>query len=280
MLTLAKPFGGDASCQPVHLGSNDASFARLVVKKRDDLKSPAFQFYPADYLADAKVQLMTLEEEGAYIRLLCYCWREGHLPSDDVSLSRLAKGLPASRMTRVKACFVIEKNHPEFLVHPRLVEEKSKQDAYRAQWRKRQKNHRDRQESSHANVTRESRPSSVFSLQSSSSSSNTHTDAEKYSRAQFELFKAIYPESAWLDDDAVFRAWLQLSVIDQTKAAESVALWKKSDRWQEKRYIPAPLKFVTRRDWEHAPKEKTKEPNAYERAQELERKYGNAPRAS
>jgi Protein of unknown function (DUF1376)/DnaB-like helicase C terminal domain len=56
------------------------------------MSSPAFQFYPADYLADANVQMMTLEEEGAYIRLLSYCWREGTIPADNASLSRLCKG--------------------------------------------------------------------------------------------------------------------------------------------------------------------------------------------
>jgi hypothetical protein len=32
------------------------------------MSSPAFQFYPAHYLADANVQMMTLEKEGACLR--------------------------------------------------------------------------------------------------------------------------------------------------------------------------------------------------------------------
>jgi uncharacterized protein YdaU (DUF1376 family) len=269
----AKPFGGGAPCQPIHLGLTARHSLELLLEK-GGMKSPAFQFYPADYLADAKVQLMTLEEEGAYIRLLCYCWREGHLPNEDVALSRLAKGLPKSRMTRVKACFVTERNNPEFLVHPRLIAERDKQESYRAKWRKRQKNHRDKQVSCHADVTRESRDSSIFSLQSSSSSSNTHTEAETYSRAQFEIFKAEYPEGAWLDTNSVHREWLSLSVLDQTKAAESVKLWKQSDRWSETRYVPSPLKFLRMRRWEHAPKEKPKVENPYDIAKRVAAKYG------
>jgi putative transposase len=42
-------------------------------------KDPAFQFYAADWLADEAVSVMGLEEEGAYIRALCYCWREGSI---------------------------------------------------------------------------------------------------------------------------------------------------------------------------------------------------------
>jgi len=46
-------------------------------------KAPAFQFYAADWLADEAVSVMSLEEEGAYIRALCYCWREGSIPADE-----------------------------------------------------------------------------------------------------------------------------------------------------------------------------------------------------
>ena len=51
-------------------------------------KAPAFQFYPMDWLTDAHVMAMTLEEQGAYVRLLCHQWLEGKLSSD---LSLLAK---------------------------------------------------------------------------------------------------------------------------------------------------------------------------------------------
>lgn len=49
-------------------------------------KPPAFQFYPKDWLADTA--WMTLEEQGAYMRLLSYQWVEGPLPNDDVDLAR------------------------------------------------------------------------------------------------------------------------------------------------------------------------------------------------
>lgn len=38
-------------------------------------KSPAFQFYPADWL-DFRVLRMSLAAQGAYIRLLCHMWRD------------------------------------------------------------------------------------------------------------------------------------------------------------------------------------------------------------
>ena len=57
-------------------------------------KSPAFQFYPGDYLADPKVAAMTTEAEGAYMRLLCYAWIDGGIPSDPAMLAPMCKLAP------------------------------------------------------------------------------------------------------------------------------------------------------------------------------------------
>ena len=42
--------------------------------------SPAFQFYPRDFLSDAKVAAMTNEQVGCYWKLICYCWIETDCP--------------------------------------------------------------------------------------------------------------------------------------------------------------------------------------------------------
>ena len=42
--------------------------------------APAFQFYATDWRSDPDVSLMTLEEEGAYIRLLAFAWLNGSIP--------------------------------------------------------------------------------------------------------------------------------------------------------------------------------------------------------
>ena len=39
-------------------------------------RPPAFQFYPNDWLSSPTILLMTPAQEGAYIRLLCYCWSD------------------------------------------------------------------------------------------------------------------------------------------------------------------------------------------------------------
>jgi len=54
-----------------------------------------FPFYASDWLSDERVQVIPLESQGAYIRLLATQWVEGSIPQDDYHLSRLL-GIPHS----------------------------------------------------------------------------------------------------------------------------------------------------------------------------------------
>jgi uncharacterized protein YdaU (DUF1376 family) len=95
--------------------------------------SPAFQFYPKDWLSDARVKAMTFEEKGVYIDLLSVYWIEDGLPTDPARLSRLL-GIEAKRFARVwpaiAACFGTQ---GETLTQKRLEAEKAKQLAFRRQ---------------------------------------------------------------------------------------------------------------------------------------------------
>ena len=105
------------------------------------MKTPAFQFYPADWLSSQRVQMMTLEEEGAYIRLLCYCWNHGSIPSDPELIARLVgkscsievatsvQRMFNARSTDVESSF----NEDSTMVHDRLEREKQKQSLRRDQ---------------------------------------------------------------------------------------------------------------------------------------------------
>ena len=63
----------------------------MGLRKREagELKSPAFQFYPKDWLADADVQTWGLAERGAYITLICYIWENDGIPNDEKYIKRL-----------------------------------------------------------------------------------------------------------------------------------------------------------------------------------------------
>lgn len=98
-------------------------------------KSPAFQFYPADFLSDVNVVAMSLQERGAYITLLCFCWIQGSLPQDVGRLARLC-GVPFPQFRKLwpalEPCFR-PAELTDRLRHPRLDREREKQSAYRLQ---------------------------------------------------------------------------------------------------------------------------------------------------
>lgn len=88
---------------------------------------PAFQFYPADYLADMQVRLLSWASRGLYIELLCYCWREGYIPSDSSAIAQLCG---CHDLAMIEPCLKLFVCHPEDeskLVHLRLIAEREKQ---------------------------------------------------------------------------------------------------------------------------------------------------------
>lgn len=94
-------------------------------------RAPAFQFYAADWLSDENVTVMSLEEEGAYIRAIALCWREGSIPADEAKLSRLLKGASNTCLTAVRSCFIINPEDCTRLFNPRLEREREKQAVWR-----------------------------------------------------------------------------------------------------------------------------------------------------
>ncbi|SHI56358.1 Protein of unknown function [Rubritalea squalenifaciens DSM 18772] len=91
-------------------------------------KSPAFQFYPKDYLCSDSVMQMSMQAQGAYMRMLCKCWLSGTLPADAKKIAVLI-GFPT--MTRAvreaMQLFTVDPDDPERLRHDRLDEEREKQ---------------------------------------------------------------------------------------------------------------------------------------------------------
>lgn len=96
-----------------------------------NIPSPAFQFYPRDWLSSQRVQLLSLEEEGAYLRLLCHCWLHGSIPDDEALAAKLlGKGGFNVVLTTVLSMFQ-PGSKPGTLTHDRLEAERRKQ----ADWR-------------------------------------------------------------------------------------------------------------------------------------------------
>ena len=101
-------------------------------------KTPAFQFYPKDWLSDINVIRMSLEQRGMYIHLLSFCWLEGSIPADPKEVCLLlGMGQEYSidefkgAWALVASCFELSQKDPSRLVHLRLEKERKKQDEWK-----------------------------------------------------------------------------------------------------------------------------------------------------
>lgn len=117
----------------------------------DKEKSPAFQFYPKDFLSSSKVSLMPMTERGVYITLLSRCWLDNGLPMDLKTLAGFAKMKQAQfekmwKNGQIGSCFSERDGR---FHNTRLDEERQKQDHNR----RRQTDNAQRRWQSHGNAT-------------------------------------------------------------------------------------------------------------------------------
>ena len=90
------------------------------------MKSSGFSFSPSEYLANQQIQMMSLEEEGVYIRLLSYCWQNGSVPKDPEQAARLVgKGASTTVVASVLRMFHATQN-PQELTHFDLQQQKER----------------------------------------------------------------------------------------------------------------------------------------------------------
>jgi uncharacterized protein YdaU (DUF1376 family) len=94
------------------------------------MKRPAFQFYPADFLVGTA--MMSAEEVGCYIRLLCYQWDSNGLPNDDAQLARLG-GCHGNAVALIRHKFGMCQDG--LLRNARLEEVRQEQEQYREKQR-------------------------------------------------------------------------------------------------------------------------------------------------
>lgn len=99
-------------------------------------KSPAFQFYPRDFVFDT--QSWTAEEVGAYMLILCSAWnsdRPGHLPNDPRQLARHGR-LSAKQWSRCAPAIMSQLKVTDdgaWVYSKRMVEVYEEQEANRRQ---------------------------------------------------------------------------------------------------------------------------------------------------
>lgn len=180
--------------------------------------SPAFQFYPKDFLSSRRVENMTMAERGIYITLLCRCWDEDGLPTDLSELASMVRMKPAPfaklwANSAVRHCFAERggKLHNE-----RLDRERKAQ----AEYRKRQKDKAEKRwDASRSNAVAMPRPERGNALQSASSSAicnlqsaeeEISSETESVSEPALLTFTTVGKSPTWVLTASRVAEWANL----------------------------------------------------------------------
>ena len=94
-------------------------------------QSPIFRFYAKDWISSPDRLRLSLEEQGAYILLYCFCWRGFEIELDFEVLSRMCN----CRTEKIEKIFPriehlfskIERNNKTYLVCVQAEEERKEQ---------------------------------------------------------------------------------------------------------------------------------------------------------
>jgi len=226
------------------------------------MKSPAFQFYPNDWLSSPHVMLMTPEQEGAYIRLLCLDWANDGIPDDDnilAVLSRLNEGWLKGASRVVKECFNQHPTKPQTLTNKRLQIEREKQ----AFWSKKSSEGGKRSAETRLNksiakggsrvvqpkVNRPVQPK-VNSMSSSSSSSSINTPVVPTGDVE-EIYQA-YPKKAGkpMAIKAITKA---LTLIPKDELLAIVKRYASARATEDPQYTPMPATWFNGQRWTDDP---------------------------
>lgn len=100
------------------------------------MKLPWFPCYAMIWLTDSRVSVMSLEEQGAYHRLLCWQWVNGFVRGDSLSVQAALGGRVSVRRAtalwaKLSKFFDPMPGYPDMLQNARLEEERATESAHR-----------------------------------------------------------------------------------------------------------------------------------------------------
>jgi uncharacterized protein YdaU (DUF1376 family) len=233
---------------------------------------------------------MSLEAEGAYIRLLAYNWQDGSIPADIDQLARMCKTTPRKMATlwqdHLKDCFVLVDSEPGKYVNIRLEEVREEQQEYRANQSVNGKlgakaRWRDRQKHSGANGTANAvaNGGAIATGMANDSSSSPSSVIPPISPplgdrfvypADFETFWQAYPEKS--GKRGAYGVWKQLKPSAEllSKMLKTLDWQRASEDWTKEngKYIPDPERWLKRGKWDDEPtaelKKQRKVPSIFE----------------
>jgi uncharacterized protein YdaU (DUF1376 family) len=242
-------------------------------------KSPAFQFYPKDFLVG--VMGMPDEQVGIYIRMLAVQWERGGLPSDPKAIKNLVGSRkPPSQELLEK--FPVNENG--LRQNPRMEKERQKQEDFAKsrkeaadrRWEK-ERLQREEEELRNARALHNENINDALHSSSSSSENNTPlppegelfsgeeegaTNKEQAYPAIVEaLWKATTPVSRVRSAKAkVLKSWRRTrNKPSEEQVLASLLQWASSRKWTSDngQYGTGLHTWITNRGWESAPEEQT-----------------------
>jgi hypothetical protein len=227
-------------------------------------KSPAFQFYPKDFLSDAKVIMMSREARGAYITLLCIDWLEDGFRKD---LLPQYAGITndGSAIAQLCECFIAHPSKDGYVTNPRLQKERKKQEDYskersgsgkrgaKARWNRELAPMAQPSEShrlSHGSAIKEPMAKNGSSSSSSSPSSNKKN-----------IYIYTLPDSAPFTLQAALQAWQSLQREKHNRQISQVEVDAMLMQWAPRfKELEAALIYSTANGWKNI-REKVTEPS-------------------
>lgn len=212
-------------------------------KTEEMAKLPWFPLYANDFLGSEKIAVMSTEEIGAYILLLCYAWNDKDctIPNDPAMLARMTKQTNGCSTT-VQRCFNIHQTKPDRLYNERLL----------AEWQKtREQSEKCRRAGIISGKSRSlalnGRSTTVQrTLNYSQSQSESYSQEEKEICATWQEFWKTYPDrnGKKLDKVETCRRFLGLSQQDRKLLLVAVKHYATSERVADGIGIKDPKRFI------------------------------------
>lgn len=98
------------------------------------MPDPWFKFYSTEFLLDARVNGLTLQEQAIVVRMWCVCHQTGALPDDPLAMARLIGVSPKTLRScwdHVRMMFTSSPDHPGMIRSSRLDDERMKAESKR-----------------------------------------------------------------------------------------------------------------------------------------------------
>lgn len=224
-------------------------------------KSPAFSFYAKDFLSGTAK--MSLQEVGAYIRLLSYAWEDGCIPEDASERARLmvcAKAQERELWKKVGQKFVLRDGG---YVNERLEVERQKQAERRQRLsdngklggRPGKANEKLNESKGFLSAKADANLDERLSSSSSSSKEQVPASKERSLPVGFEEWYRAYPKH--VAKGAALKAWTKINPTTEVRTHMLDALkWQRTQpQWLKDggAYVPNPATYLNAAQWQDEP---------------------------